>query len=193
MANGAGVKLTTARWYTPSGRSIDRVRHSNAEPPGTEDAAPEFHTKAGRSVRGGGGIAPDIVLPEVTSTPGELALQASLGKRITEFRDALTAFATTQRGALTSWDSPVTSAVLNRAWASIRDRGFDIDRATYDGASRLVASFLGREMVRLSLGPAAEARRIIAQDTGISRAAALLRDAQAPGDVFRGIAPGMEP
>ncbi len=62
----AGLALTTARYYTPSGRCIQRdyesfidyITHRNGEPP---PDAPVFHTDAGRPVRGGGGIHPDVV------------------------------------------------------------------------------------------------------------------------------------
>ena len=60
-----GLALTTARYYTPSGRSIQRdydsfidyVTHRNGA---VEEPANTFETDAGRSVLGGGGIAPDV-------------------------------------------------------------------------------------------------------------------------------------
>ncbi|MFZ5786732.1 MAG: S41 family peptidase [Acidobacteriota bacterium] len=71
----AGLALTTAKYYTPSGRCIQRdydsyftyVRHAEvadtgAEPSGEEPKAPNgtaYLTEGGRSVYGGGGIAPD--------------------------------------------------------------------------------------------------------------------------------------
>ncbi len=62
-----GLALTTARYYTPSGRSIQRdyesfidyITHRN----GTTDddgSAPIYATDAGRTVLGGGGITPDV-------------------------------------------------------------------------------------------------------------------------------------
>jgi carboxyl-terminal processing protease len=63
------LKLTTARWYTPSGRSIDRPRRPDDEdadqavaPRDTTAPRPQFHTDAGRTVLGGGGIVPDVVV-----------------------------------------------------------------------------------------------------------------------------------
>jgi carboxyl-terminal processing protease len=66
-----GLALTTARYYTPSGRSIQRdydsfidyVTHRNGA---AEEPANTFETDAGRSVLGGGGIAPDV---EVVGRP----------------------------------------------------------------------------------------------------------------------------
>ena len=61
-----GLALTTARYYTPSGRSIQRdydsfidyITHRNGENGGTDI----YETDAGRTVLGGGGITPDVVL-----------------------------------------------------------------------------------------------------------------------------------
>jgi len=82
LKSGAGLTLTTARYYTPSGRLIQRdysngsvyeylTRRSNQ--PGelpTERRTPQvFRTDRGRTVYGGGGIEPDIVIkPDQTSS-----------------------------------------------------------------------------------------------------------------------------
>lgn len=65
----AKIKLTTAKYYIPSGRCIQAVRYKNGEPvhiPDSERAA--FKTHNGRRVLDGGGVAPDIFLPVDTAT-----------------------------------------------------------------------------------------------------------------------------
>src|SRR5213079_934424 len=64
------LKLTTARWYTPSGRTIQRKSKNEADQEAQavaaeqgrdttkSDSAPVFHTDRGRTVVGGGGIRP---------------------------------------------------------------------------------------------------------------------------------------
>jgi len=90
MPDGSALRLTIARYYTPSGRSIQRSfsegrdayredmeeRLRSGELTGTgEQAVPDstvYHTHAGRTVYGGGGITPDIYVPYDTtrwSTP----------------------------------------------------------------------------------------------------------------------------
>ncbi len=93
------LKLTTARYYTPSGRSIhkERPRHGEeeelaeagvgdselAEPDDslrTEPEVPprereEFHTDMGRIVYGGGGITPDIEIKQATLNDFQVALE----------------------------------------------------------------------------------------------------------------------
>ena len=63
------MKLTTARYYIPSGRLIQaidyRERHDDGRPVRKPDSLTTvFHTKAGRIVRDGGGITPDIKIEQ---------------------------------------------------------------------------------------------------------------------------------
>lgn len=72
--DGNSLKVTTARYYTPSGRLIQKLDYFNdsedsvlhAVPLNEEPASEErYYTKSGRIVYGGGGIMPDLeVLPE---------------------------------------------------------------------------------------------------------------------------------
>jgi carboxyl-terminal processing protease len=177
-----GLKLTTARWYTPSGRSIDRHdgRATDA------DAARTYKTDAGREVYGGGGISPDVVAGDTSLSAPELALQHALGERVTEFRDALTAYAESVRGSgrAKTPEFEVTPAMLDGAWRLVQARGFTFDRRIYHAASGLVSKLLGREISRLEFGAAAEARRAIAEDEVIQKAAGLLSGVQRPRDLF---------
>jgi carboxyl-terminal processing protease len=67
------LKVTTAKYYIPSGRCIQAHNFSNPNEDGSVGTIPdslisEFKTKNGRTVRDGGGIPPDIeVLPETLS------------------------------------------------------------------------------------------------------------------------------
>ena len=63
------IKLTTAKYYIPSGRCIQAVRYKNGEPvdiPESERA--QFKTRNGRPVLDGGGVKPDVLLPHDTAT-----------------------------------------------------------------------------------------------------------------------------
>ncbi len=65
----AKIKLTTAKYYIPSGRCIQAVRYKNGEPVDIPEAEREpFKTRSGRTVLGGGGVKPDVVLPVDTAT-----------------------------------------------------------------------------------------------------------------------------
>lgn len=67
------LKITTARYYIPSGRCIQAYDYRHRTPDGAATTLPdslthEFHTKLGRPVRDGGGILPDSILA-VDSVP----------------------------------------------------------------------------------------------------------------------------
>ena len=66
------IKVTIAKYYIPSGRLIQAIDYSHRNPDGSVARIPDsltnvWHTRAGREVRDGGGITPDIttVQPEV--------------------------------------------------------------------------------------------------------------------------------
>lgn len=62
------MKVTTAKYYTPSGRCVQAIDYSHRNEDGSVGHIPdslttEFKTAHGRSVRDGGGITPDVVIP----------------------------------------------------------------------------------------------------------------------------------
>lgn len=64
----AQVKMTTAKYYIPSGRCIQAVDFSNRNEDGSVGFIPDsltktFKTKNGRPVKDGGGIIPDVAVP----------------------------------------------------------------------------------------------------------------------------------
>jgi carboxyl-terminal processing protease len=71
LSNGTGLALTTAFYYTPSGRSIQKHLSGALDEATAADRADNtkvYHTDSGRLVKGGGGIQPDqIVYPEGVS------------------------------------------------------------------------------------------------------------------------------
>ena len=65
MPYNGQIKVTTAKYYTPSGRCVQAIDYSNRNEDGSVGHIPdsltrEFKTAAGRIVRDGGGITPDV-------------------------------------------------------------------------------------------------------------------------------------
>ena len=65
LAYNGQMKVTTAKYYTPSGRCVQAIDYSNRNEDGSVGHIPdsltrEFKTVSGRIVRDGGGITPDI-------------------------------------------------------------------------------------------------------------------------------------
>jgi carboxyl-terminal processing protease len=88
LSDGAGLAITTAFYYTPSGRSIQHPLHDSALSStfgAKTEKGPVYKTDAGRVVYGGGGIQPDVEV-------GPLAL-TRLGQ-VLEASGSFTAFAT---------------------------------------------------------------------------------------------------
>ncbi|MDG1298006.1 MAG: S41 family peptidase [Saprospiraceae bacterium] len=57
------VKLTTAKYYIPSGRCIQSVEYKDGEPVDIpEESRAKFQTKNGRMVLDGGGVLPDLLM-----------------------------------------------------------------------------------------------------------------------------------
>lgn len=76
MDQGTALKITTARYYTPSGRLIQKTGERLDDSDAAESAMGEtdepdrtsYETRIGRTVYGGGGIAPDVEI-EVPAYP----------------------------------------------------------------------------------------------------------------------------
>ena len=68
LTKECAVKLTTAKWYTSSGRLIekperwDRDEVAEGEDAEAEQPKPEYTTAGGRTVYGGGGVTPDVTI-----------------------------------------------------------------------------------------------------------------------------------
>ena len=65
---GGQLKVTTAKYYTPSGRCVQAIDYSHRNEDGSVGHIPdslihEFKTAGGRIVRDGGGITPDVEIP----------------------------------------------------------------------------------------------------------------------------------
>lgn len=73
------LKITTAKYYIPSGRCIQAIDYSHRNPDGSVGKIPDslktaFKTKAGRVVYDGGGVLPDVVIEAPNPTPIALSL-----------------------------------------------------------------------------------------------------------------------
>ena len=81
LSEATGMALTTALYYTPSGRSIQRPLKSAdfalAATASNPNKQSEFHTDKGRIVKGGGGIQPDYPVYPDPPTPLRAVLDAS--------------------------------------------------------------------------------------------------------------------
>ena len=103
FTDGSMIRLTIARYYTPSGRCIQKPytpgdgkdyeidllqRYQNGEffsQDSIKHTGPAFHTNNGRTVYGGGGITPDIFVPEDTIGITSYYKEAAMNGLILQF------------------------------------------------------------------------------------------------------------
>lgn len=105
FSEGSGVRLTVARFYTPSGRCIQKPysedyqydiykRYADGEMYDADsikvDSTAAYKTVAGRTVYGGGGIIPDIFVPVDTTRVTKFFIACN--KKATQMRFASAMF-----------------------------------------------------------------------------------------------------
>ena len=193
----SGLKLTTARWYTPSGRTIQRVTKSEQEQEAQVLAAQRgqdvkvdstlvFHTDAGRSVYGGGGIRPDLFVAPDTFTAAERAFTKALGEKIPVFRDALASYALELKDghSLPAPNFSVTDGMVDEIVRRIRAKGAQLPDSVLSGARTLIAQELSYEASRYVFGRPAEFRRRMADDRQVQQALTLAKRAKSPQDLL---------
>jgi len=192
------LKLTTARWYTPSGRTIQRKSKSEDDQAAQAEAAElgrdttkvdsslVFHTDHGRTVLGGGGIRPDIFVRPDTLTTGEQAFLKALGNKIPTYRDVRASYALEAKasGRVKSAAFTVTPDMVDEILRRLRARGAAVPEGVLPGARTLIADDLGREITRYVFGRPAEVRRQMDEDHQVQAALALARRAKSPQDLL---------
>ncbi|MGH7481594.1 MAG: S41 family peptidase [Longimicrobiales bacterium] len=203
LSGGNYLKLTTGKWYTPSGRSIqkpfdeseqrdllvtDSVDESGEER--TAETTPDslqYRTDAGRIVYGGGGIHPDLVVRGDTTTLQERALFDALESYGSEFYDALYGFSI-------EWETsnpelrpgfPVTDAMMDAFHQHLQAREIDVPRAIFDGAEEMLGERIAQEITRAKWGDVELRKRINADDRQVRAAIEVLRAASTPLSVFQ--------
>lgn len=128
----AALKLTTAKYYIPSGRCIQKPERAKKhmenmteeeivlEEKNSElgDAREVFFTNAGRKVFGGGGVVPDVVVEDELWKPIEYNLV-----RKNMFSEYAIEYATKHKN--TPKDFEVTDAIVNDFRSFLKEKAFD--------------------------------------------------------------------
>lgn len=192
LSSGGALRLTAARWYTPVGRSINRPAPRDRDDPPADSAdvslpdtiRPRFRTDAGRTVFGGGGITPDVIVGDTTTPLQVQSLARAMGKNAAAYRDAVARQAAAQQRLMKSPGDPVTPAMLDALFADLVRRGVAPPRAVFDSASPWISRSLGYEMTRLAFGAEADFMRHMTDDSALQRATELLQGARTPREVF---------
>ena len=185
LDGGYALKITTGKWYTPSGRSIHRerklvdgrlveTRPDSLETEAEKRAKPAFKSDAGRTVYGGGGITPDIIVPDDTLSTTEQEFYRNIAAPKAQ------AFVTTlNQYAFELKPTASRTFTILPAWRAELRRRLTVAGVVIDGkyepvATKLLDRELDRRLARLVLGDAGAKQRSLAEDHQLSRAVALL-------------------
>jgi carboxyl-terminal processing protease len=198
LNNGNYLKLTTARWYTPSGRSIQRDYQAGEHPllarggaVGEPDersasAGEVYFTNSGRKVFGGGGIMPDLIVRNDTTTLVERDFRNSLGDQLADYYDAVfrfaVAYADGHPGLQPNFE--ITTTMLGELYAWLEDSGIAADRELYDGSRRLIKRELGVQLATVAFDEATSVRRRLVLDRQVDTAAELLSEGATQDQLF---------
>ncbi len=127
LTETASLKITTARYYTPSGRCIQLLDYAHRASDGSASTTPDslrrtFRTKNGRPVAEGGGILPDTIVAE----PNAGSFIAALNRKAMFFKFASWMSA---RGRVDS-TTRVTDRTLSEFERYLDSTGFTYDEET---------------------------------------------------------------
>ena len=195
LEGGWGLKMTTGKWYTPSGRSIQRERKlledgrlvevvpDSLETDSVRKARPAFKSDGGRLVYGGGGITPDVIVPADTITDAQQTFLKALAPKSQESYLVLYRTALEQKGAVQP-SFTVPQAWRDSVYVRLTRAGVQITRPAFDAAHELVDRDLERRVASMTFGDSSAFRRTVAYDTQLKRAVELLHNAGTQRDLL---------
>ncbi len=194
IGRSEALRLTTSRWFTPSGRSIHRERDAgigllsaDGSSPDSVSVSAEFRSDAGRTLTGGGGIHPDIVIAADSVTTAERRFQAQLGSSLQTFFDVVSSYALELREDLQSSDPKafeVTPSMRGDLLRRIRARDVTMPNGIWNGAADVVDAELRRRTLRYVFGRDAEMQDQVANDVTVSRALGMLAGIASQDELF---------
>ena len=195
LAGGGALKLTTALWFTPVGRSINKKMNEDdesdelalapAEETPSDDRA-SYRTEGGRIVYGGGGIAPDVTVSDSARAAQELALTRALGTDVAKFRDALTAQAMSMKVSrvVRTPDFAIGPSTLDAFRQRLERDGVVIDDDAFESSRDIITRLLTYEVARYVFGPEVEFLRRARNDDVVQTAVRIVKGAPSQQAIF---------
>lgn len=190
LDGGWALKLTTGKWYTPSGRSIHKPRTpaeldeiDTSSAPEDVSKRPAFKSDAGRTVYGGGAITPDVFIRPDTITTPERALAQKLLAKQQEVYLAVYDYALALRSGVRPTFS-VQQAWRDELYKRVHDRGVDVTKAEWDAGHEYVDRLLSNWVARLAFGDSTAKRRSLDDDVQLETALRMLRTSHSQQDLF---------
>jgi carboxyl-terminal processing protease len=200
LTGGNILKLTTARWYTPLGRSISKAREDQIAAmenstltvagwlASRPDSAPKpvFHTRGGRVVYGGGGIVPDVLVMADTLTAVEQEAITELERSGGVFMRVVFNFAVRYLQEHPNLEegfslSPQDLAAFRQ---ELWEAGAEMSAGAARQAERFLSYQLEREIALQAWGEVGAFRQGLVDDRALQRALALFRNSSTPAELM---------
>jgi carboxyl-terminal processing protease len=194
LDGGYALKITTGKWFTPSGRSIQRDRRPG-EVVAVDQAAdtavvdtsvsdrPTYKSAGGRTLYGGGGITPDLMIRPDTISSDEQAVARVILPRTGAFFSVLGELAIELRDKVTP-AFELESAWVEEFYTRLDTAGVKVDRAVWDKGRRWTDRYLENRIARVAFGDTLAKRRELKDDNQLRKAIELLRKGDTQSELF---------
>lgn len=195
LDGGYALKMTTGKWFTPSGRSIQKERKLTAdggfvevlpdslETDSVRKARPVFKSSSGRTVYGGGAITPDVIVPADTIPTPEQTLARALQPHGAKFISVISEIALEQKGKVRP-DFTVNPAWREDLYRRLVSDTVKIEKSVFDAGIGYVDRYLENRVARVAYGDTTAFRHSMRDDNQLQRAMGILRASTTQKDVF---------
>ncbi len=197
LDGGYALKITTGKWYTPSGRTIQKERKllpdgqfvevhpDSLESDSARKARPVYKSDAGRVVYGGGAITPDVIVKPDTFTAAEQAFLRASAAKSQDIYVATYDYAMELKDKVKGNPNFVVSPEWREElYNRLTKKGVTIDRKLYDGAHTQIDRMLEQRVARLAFGDSTARRRSLDDDIQLQKALEILKKGQHQKDLF---------
>jgi carboxyl-terminal processing protease len=191
LPGGSALKITTAKYYTPSGRCINHepelteesaiVREEGAVP----DSGTVYHTLGGRTVFGGGGIRPDITvepdsIPPIVSRVAREGLIFDYAVRYVADHGNIPENFGDDLGLMRGFEN------------FLREKDFKFEEHEFAEGEDFMRIMLRSEIARKVFGDEAAYRISLERDSQLQRTVDIIRNSKTLSDLFVAAATGAE-
>ncbi len=199
LDEGYFLKLTTARYYTPSGRSIQRDENLTVDfdeiavpvEVGALDASEHeeipdslvFRTDMGRTVYGGGGVTPDVVIRGQELADASKALLNEMFRKNAFFSYAVRFHSS--HPAIARDYAPTDEVMDDFKTYLAEDKHIDYTDAAYGAEGGYIRDYLRYTLISQYHGEGAARQAVMKADLPLSKAVDLLTQADTLADLFR--------